>query len=145
MRDSVRRVFLDTCIFMYAAGRKHPLKEPCLEVLRAVAQGKVRGVIDTEVIQEILYRHQRLNLLEKGVRMARNALTIAHETLSVEEEDVRNYIELFEKYASKGIKARDLVHAAVMIRAGIEEIISVDKDFDEIERIRRIDPRSFPL
>lgn len=143
MERAERTVFLDTCIFIYAAGREHPFKEPCLRVLRAVARGKVRGAIDTEVIQEILYRHQRLGLLKEALRMARDALTIAHEVLSVEEGNGQRCIELFEKYASKGVKARDLVHVAVMMRAGIEEIVSVDKDFDEVEEVRRTDPHTF--
>jgi predicted nucleic acid-binding protein len=34
---------------------------------------------------------------------------------------------------------------AVMRRAGIEEIISADKDFDKIAWIRRLDPKTFKI
>ena len=35
----------------------------------------------------------------------------------------------------------DCVHAAVMKKAGIVEIISADKNFDKIDWIRRRDPK----
>jgi predicted nucleic acid-binding protein len=36
---------------------------------------------------------------------------------------------------------RDWLHLAVMLNNGITEIISVDRHFDDIEGITRIDPR----
>jgi len=135
-----REFFIDTCIFIYAAGADHPLKQPCVEILRAVADGRIRAVIDVEVVQEILYRHQRIGQIEEGLKIARQALAIAHVVYSIEEEDVRFCLEMFGKYAKKGVKARDLIHVAVMNRMGISDIISADKDFDEVEGIRRHDP-----
>jgi predicted nucleic acid-binding protein len=40
-------------------------------------------------------------------------------------------------------KPRDLLHAAVMGHNGIEEILSVDKDFDGIDEVKRQDPLNF--
>jgi len=34
---------------MYAAGKLHPLKEPCQRVVLAVAKGELNAVTDTEV------------------------------------------------------------------------------------------------
>ena len=39
-----------------------------------------------------------------------------------------------------GVSARDLVHAAVMRRLGVDRIISADTDFDRLEAIERLDP-----
>ena len=38
------------------------------------------------------------------------------------------------------LSARDLLHAAVMERAGAEEIISADRGFDDLPRLKRLDP-----
>jgi len=38
---------------MYAAGRDHPLRVPCANVMERVNFGSVQGLISTEVIQEI--------------------------------------------------------------------------------------------
>ena len=49
-------------------------------------------------------------------------------------------LRMLRRYAKKGVKVRDLIHVAVMNRMGISDIISADKDFDEVEGIRRHDP-----
>jgi predicted nucleic acid-binding protein len=36
----------------------------------------------------------------------------------------------------------DCLHAAVMKRMGLDEIISADKEFDKLRWITRIDPKS---
>jgi predicted nucleic acid-binding protein len=51
------KCFLDTNIFMYAAGQEHPLKAPCVGILRRVASEELEAVTSTEVLQEILSRY----------------------------------------------------------------------------------------
>jgi len=40
------------------------------------------------------------------------------------------------------IKPRDAIHAATALENGIEIIVSYDRDFDKLEEIKRLDPRS---
>jgi predicted nucleic acid-binding protein len=54
--------------------------------------------------------------------------------------DIQLTISLFEQYAPKGVRARDLIHVAVMRNNGLTTIISVDAHFDQIAGITRIDP-----
>ncbi len=49
-------------------------------------------------------------------------------------------IELFRRYGPQGVKARDCVHVAVMRAHNLSHIISVDRDFDRIPGIVRLDP-----
>ena len=42
--------FLDANIFMYAAGREHPLKAPCVAILRRVAQEEIVALTNAEVL-----------------------------------------------------------------------------------------------
>ena len=53
-------------------------------------------------------------------------------------EDVILATELADRHT--GVSARDLVHAAVMHRLGVDRIISADTDFDRLEGIERLDP-----
>lgn len=53
----VLRVFIDTAIPLYAAGREHPLKAGCVNILLSVAKAELDAYTDTEVFQEILYRY----------------------------------------------------------------------------------------
>ena len=53
-------------------------------------------------------------------------------------DDVTLVAELADRHP--GVSARDLVHAAVMQRLGIDRIISADTDFDRLEDINGLDP-----
>ena len=64
--------FIDTNIFMYAAGKPREFKEPCVDILSRIQSGELNAAIDTEVFQEILYRYHHINLPDKGADLARN-------------------------------------------------------------------------
>lgn len=51
----VRTLFLDTNVFLYAAGADHPLKKPSIRWLEGAAEGRFRAVTSAEVLQEILH------------------------------------------------------------------------------------------
>lgn len=131
--------FLDTSIFMYAGGKTHPYKKPCVEILKSMAQGMLEGISDCEVVQEILYRFIRIGKIDSGIKLAREVMKILPHLLPVEKEDVWLASDLLS--AHKSIEARDAIHAAVMLNHGISLIISPDKHFDHIKQVKRIDPR----
>ena len=135
------RVFLDVNVPMYAAGKEHELKASCQWVMEEIVAGGINAVVDTEIIQEILYRFGAIRRYDTGARMARRVMTIVPTILSITADDAEKTIELFETYSDNGASARDCIHAAVMINSGIDEIISTDDDFEVIKEIRRTDPR----
>lgn len=132
------RYFIDTNIFIYAVGRHHPFKGPCVRVIERIRDGKVIAVVNTEVIQEILYHYQAVKELAYGIRLAREIRSVAVQVLPVTDEDIVLAMEILE--ASPQIRARDSFHVATMIHSGIDEIASVDRHFDLIQDIKRIPP-----
>lgn len=130
--------FIDTNIFLYSIGRDHPLKPASLNVIHLIREGQIAAVINTEIVQEILYHFQSIKQLSIGVRLARDTVSISSRILPVEEMDLSLAIELLETYSK--IQTRDAFHAATMIHNGIKEIISTDPHFDLINEIKRIDP-----
>jgi len=133
--------FLDVNVPMYAAGRAHPYKEPCAWVMTEIAEGRLEVAIDVEIVQEILHRYGAIGRREVGLTLAKNLLDLVSTVYPVEPEDVRLAMELFRRYGPRGLTARDAIHAAVMQRYGIREIISTDAHFDLIRGIRRLDPK----
>ncbi len=125
---------------MYAAGQPHHHKDSCVRVIQAVADGQLTVAIDTEIIQEILYRYGSLQQWEAATAMASDVLTLASVVYPITLEDIRLTVDLFAGYATKGVTARDLIHVAVMKTNGLSEIVSVDNHFDLIDGITRIDP-----
>ena len=54
------RVFVDSNIPMYVAGRDHPNREPSKRFLERVRSSEIEACTSTEVLQEILYRYASL-------------------------------------------------------------------------------------
>lgn len=130
--------FLDSNIFLYAAGGPHPTQEPCREVLRKVSTGQLDATTSTEVVQELLYVLTRRKEPAKARELARLVLSLFPDMLAVTPDDVAVAVELLDRY--KHLPVRDAVHAAVMLNHRIQRIISADVHFDQIAEISRIDP-----
>ncbi len=133
--------FLDVNVPMYAAGKAHPYKEACGWVLTEIANGRLHAVISAEIIQEILYRYGALGQVQIGARMAQNLMNLVPDVLPVTIEDMQTAVSLFAQYAPQGVKARDVVHMAVMRSHQLTHIISTDGHFDQIDGIVRLDPQ----
>ena len=102
--------FLDTNIFMYAAGASHPYKEPCVRILSLVETGELVAAINTEVLQELLYRYSHISLPDKGVQLCRMILKYPLLIWPVTETDIRLAIDLFHAHYARGLKVHDAIH-----------------------------------
>jgi predicted nucleic acid-binding protein len=131
---------LDVNVPMYAAGQAHPYKEACVWVMTEVAERRLDVATDTEVIQEILYRYGELQEWETAITLATSVLDLVPVVYPVSLADARLAIDLFRHYALQGVKARDVIHVAVMRNRGLTRIISTDRHFDRIAGIVRMDP-----
>ena len=142
------RLFLDANVPTYVSGRDHPLKEPCKEVLRLAARRPGAFFTDAEVLQEMLHRYLALRRWPEGKRAVLDfAVLTAGSIEPVLAEDVVRACDLADRHGAESgarLAARDLLHAAVMLR--VEElparIVTADGDFDAlaVEGIERLDP-----
>lgn len=133
---------LDTNVPMYAAGAPHLYREACRWILSEIAHGILLVAIDVETIQEILYRYGALGRHADGVTMAIDLWTLVPDVYPVTQADVQSAVALYQQYAPRGVRSRDVIHAAVMLNNGLTEIISADGHFDMMPGIRRMDPIS---
>jgi predicted nucleic acid-binding protein len=131
---------LDANVPMYAAGQEHPYKEPCVWVMTEVAEGRLAVAIDTEIVQEVLYRYGAIQRWDIAVTMATTLLDLAPAIYPVLEADARLAIGLFARYGPQGLPARDVLHVAVMHNNALTHIISTDAHFDRVEGVTRLDP-----
>lgn len=135
------KYFLDANIFMYAAGREHPFRAPCVAVLRRVTRQELETLTNVEVLQEIVRRYGALGEHQRGLHLALLAVDqVARQVLPVTLADMQRAFDLISRYGA-GIRSRDAVHAATMLNNRLTHIISTDTHFDAIEGITRIDPR----
>ncbi len=137
------KVFIDTNIPMYAAGKEHPLKACCLDILRSIAQGNLNAFTNTEVFQEILYRYFNINQRDYGLQIFDSFSCIMDGcVLPIKHEDILLARQLTSKPTHTSLSPRDLIHLAVMHNNGIERIVTTDLGFAKIEGIQVIYPSS---
>ena len=52
-------ILLDTTVLVYAKGQDHPLRDPCRELIAAVAEQRIEATTTVEVIQEFVHVRSR--------------------------------------------------------------------------------------
>jgi len=131
-------ILVDSNVWMYAAGSAHPHRAPSQDFVRAIAGGDVHGVVDAEVLQEILHRYRAMGRWQDGRELFDLVRRIAPEVLPVTGEVLDQARSLLDGHAH--LSARDALHAAVALGHGAEAICSYDRDFDAIPGLARITP-----
>ena len=132
-------VFIDANVPIYAAGREHPIKEPCARILMLAAEHPRSFVTDAEVLQELLHRYLASGRWALGREVFQAFVEVMHGRIEpVYANDVDAAANLADLHPD--VSARDLVHAAVMERLGADRIISADTDFDRLLGVTRLDP-----
>jgi predicted nucleic acid-binding protein len=130
------KVFIDSNIPMYVAGRDHPLREPSRRFLARVQAGEIESCTSTEVLQEILYRYVGLRRPELAVEVYDLFVGLCSTVFPVTLADTDRARDLVK--GGTPASMRDLVHAAVMLSNDVRRIASFDGGFDHIEGIERL-------
>lgn len=131
-------IFVDSNVFMYAAGSAHPHKAASAGLLKRIAAGEIDATTSTEVFQEILHRYRAIGRWEDGRQVYRLARRIipAVEPVTVAVLDAS--FRLLERYPS--LMARDGLHAAACQLLGSVRMCSYDADYDAIAGLQRVTP-----
>jgi predicted nucleic acid-binding protein len=133
--------FVDANIPMYAAGSSHPLRDPCIQILRASLDSSGGCVSSAEVLQEIFNVYLRQSDLSRGREILSTFAEALHgNVVDVLAADIQAAAALD---VSPRLQARDRVHLTVMQRLGVSRVISSDRAFDEVPSIQRLDPLAF--
>lgn len=129
-------ILIDSNIPMYLIGADHPHKADAKRLIeRAISRGE-RLVADAEVLQEILHRYTAIHRPD-AIQPAFNAvLGVVDEVFAIEERDVRQAKDLL--LGAPRLSSRDALHAAVMYRHEVREIMSFDQGFDGLPGIARL-------
>ncbi len=130
------KVFLDSNIPMYVAGRAHSNREPARRVLERVRKGLLEACTSTEVLQEILYRFSGMNRRDLAATVYDLFVEVCPEVLPVTLADTDRAGQLLQEVPQ--VSVRDAVHAAVMLNHGIPRIASFDRGFDLVPGIERL-------
>lgn len=132
------RYLLDTNVFVYARGQAHPYRDPCRSVLRAARDGIIQLEASVEVVQEFAHLLLR-RAVDRGQALEEAAEVRGQCRLhAFDAEVLQRALSLLGRYP--GLGARDAVHAATALEAGVGRIVSIDRMFDSLSEVDRVDP-----
>lgn len=118
-------IFVDTNVFMYAVGGKHPLRSEARRQLLDAAERSLPLVTSAEVLQELLHAYLpvgRQATLDAALTLVAGSVV---EVWPVEAEDVHLARALDGEHPA--LSARDLVHVASCRRRGVAEAMTFDR------------------
>lgn len=121
---------VDTNILMYAVGTDHPLKKPCLEILKKISCDEIVAVTDTEVFQEIAYRYWSQRKWSIAVQVLNDYRSLFREIYPIEKRQLDSYYSLLTDYDF--LSPRDAIHIAVMKSHQLTQILTTDHDFQRL-------------
>lgn len=133
-------VLFDTAVAAYALGSDSRFRRPCITILEAATDDRVRGYASTEMIQELVHHRLRRGMERSAVAAIGRETSAIFTLLNFDREVLDLSLDLIERTAIRG---RDAVHAATALAYGIDTIVSPDRAFDGIPGITRVDPLDF--
>jgi predicted nucleic acid-binding protein len=131
-------IVLDTTVLVYAKGAEHPLREPCRELIAAIADGRLGATTTPEAIQELAHVRARRRGRTDAAILARDYAALLAPLITVDGEDLTRGLELFERHEALG--AFDAVLAAAAIAREAVALVSADRAFASIPGLRHLAP-----
>jgi predicted nucleic acid-binding protein len=131
-------IVLDTTVLVYAKGAEHPLREPCRELIAAIAAGRLEATTTPEAIQEFAHVRARRRGRADAAALARDYGALLAPLITVGAEDLLGGLELFEHHDALG--AFDAVLAAAAIARDAAALISADGAFAGISGLAHLTP-----
>jgi len=133
-------IVLDTTVLAYAVGADTKLAEPNLRILEAVRDGRLEATTTAEVIQEFVHVYARRRDRAQAAQLARAYAELLMPLAVVDRAELEAGLALFEQVRALG--AFDGVLAAVALGRGAEALVSADRAFGAVPKLRHVDPFS---
>jgi len=131
-------IVLDTTVLVYAKGTDHPFRDPCRELVGAIAEGRVEATTTVEAIQEFVHVRARRRSRADAAAIGRDYAELLSPLLEVTREDLREGLDLFERNERLG--AFDAVLAAAAAQSGASALVSTDAGFDDLAEVPHVVP-----
>lgn len=131
-------IVLDTTVLVYAKGADHPLRQPCRDLIGAIADGAVRATTSVEAIQELVHVRARRRDREDAAALGRDYAELLSPLLEVDRDCFVTGLKIFEGTESVG--AFDAVLAAAAAAAGATALVSADGGFADVPNLSHVFP-----
>lgn len=131
-------IVLDTTVLVYAKGADHPLRDPCRDLIAAIADGALEATTSVEVIQEFVHVRARRRARADAAAMARDFADLLSPLLAVGRDELQHGLALFERIEPLG--AFDAVLAASAAAIDASGLVSADVAFAQVPDMTHVIP-----
>lgn len=131
-------ILLDTTVLVYALGQDHSHREPCRELIAAIADGRVQATTTVEAIQEFVHVRARRRDRVEAAELGRDYAALLAPLLSPGRRDLQDGLALFERDPRLG--AFDAVLAEASLNAGLSALVSADCAFAGVPGLAHVVP-----
>jgi len=131
-------IVLDTTVLVYAKGAGHPLREPCRDLIVAIAADGVQATTSVEAIQEFVHVRSKRRDRTDAAALGRDYADLLSPLLEVDGESLSSGLGLFERV--EGVGAFDAVLAAAAMAGGATALVSADVGFGEVPGLTHVVP-----
>ena len=127
--------YLDANIFILAAGSRSEIGEKARKFLKNIQVGKEKAFTSALTFDEVVWKVSQIRGFDDALAAGNNLVGMPNLTfLDVNINIISKSLDLMRLYK---LYPRDAIHAASALNNNIYEIISEDKDFDDIKRLKR--------
>jgi uncharacterized protein len=133
-------IVLDTTVLVYAKGAAHPLRDPCRELIGAIADRDLAATTTVEVIQEFAHVRARRCGRADAVTLAGDYAELLSPLITVTREQLQRGLSLFAQAERLG--AFDCVLAAAASTIGARALVSADGAFAAAPDVAHVVPDS---
>ncbi len=131
-------IVLDTTVLVYASGTEHPLREPCRDLVRAVADGRLQATTMVAVVQEFVHVRARRRGRGDAVARGRELARLLRPLIAPGDAELALGLRIYEEL--DGIGAFDAVLAATVMLSGADALVSADRAFGRVPGLTWLDP-----
>lgn len=131
-------ILLDTTVLVYAKGQDHQLRDPCRDLIAAIADRRIEATTTVEVIQEFVHVRARRRGRSDAAALGRDYAELLSPLVSPTVEDLEIGLGLFEN--SEALGPFDAVLAACAASRGMSALVSADSGFAGVTAISHLIP-----
>ena len=132
-------LYIDSNVFFYAKILDRVFGRSCASLIRRMALKEVEASTSVLAVIEVANALRKYGLRSEVSSELRAISSLGIEVYPLEGADAQEAAEIYDEVQ---ISPYDCLHAAVMRKYDLKEIVSADKDFDKIKWLVRLDPRS---
>lgn len=140
MHTNKSTYFLDSTTLVHAVDRSAENHKECLSVVNKAAKGEINAATSLETLEETLFILSKLTPTQTAIRVIHDYLRMRRiKKYEMKLVVFEHALEIMKATSLK--RPKDAINVATMLEYSIPKIVSEDKEYDEVDLVKRVHPK----